>query len=414
MTNYTRLGAQIWNWEPWTELPPVARLLWMSLYTSAEARRVVPGLFVGSITAMSEIARLPVDDTLTALDQLLEHEMAEYDQKLRVLRLTRLPDCGESPPNPNCVRSWWIRFQTVPACPVRDAHVATLRWTMDEWSRENGRPVTAAHEAAWTATFAMVAVPAPRRRGVRRLVDHATGTEFQRGLFDPPPPPPPVPSPIEVPISPVAVRTAHVDPLSSGASEARGTVPGPTYPQGGEGGVDNSDPLRQNMKYQVSGNGIGNGYRNGMDQDQDQDQDLGSSFRSASGGGSGGHDSGKPALTLVPPPGSCSPQEFVSLLGLGRQTVPQDAHAAICATIAAIDARGWGPRETLLAQRSLASRRHEMAWPDTPPDERLAYWCTTTSRVVSLFELALEHERVSKLKLEAHRESMRALGMARE
>jgi hypothetical protein len=156
----------------------------LGLYTSAEAKRIVPGLFVGSITAMAEASKLAVDDTMRALDTLLEREMVEFDRKHRVLRLTVLPDGLESPPNGNVILGWYKRFKSVPQCPVRDAHVTTLRWIMDAWSRESGKPVSDRHQQSWNDTFGLVVVPVPRRRGVRRLLDEDTSTDVQPSLFD--------------------------------------------------------------------------------------------------------------------------------------------------------------------------------------------------------------------------------------
>lgn len=183
MSAFTRLGSSLWDWEPFTSLDPGPQLLWLALYTSAEAKRIVPGLWQGSITAMADASHKPVDETRCYLDKLLEHDMVEFDVKLRVLRLTQLPDAGESPANPNVLRGWWRKFTTVPACAVRDAHVPLIRWLMDTWSRDAGKPVTHGHEEAWRETFGRIPVPAPRRRGVRRLVDSDTSTSQQPSLF---------------------------------------------------------------------------------------------------------------------------------------------------------------------------------------------------------------------------------------
>lgn len=185
MSAHTRLGSALWNWEPFTQLAAGAQILWLALYTTAEAKRVVPGLWHGSITTMAEASHKPVDDTRENLDRLLEADMVEFDVKLRVLRLTALPDAGESPANPNVLRGWFRKFQTVPACPVRDSHVVVIRWLMDQWSRDSGKAVTQGHEQAWTETFGRIAIPAPRRRGVRRLTESDTSTPTQPSLFQP-------------------------------------------------------------------------------------------------------------------------------------------------------------------------------------------------------------------------------------
>jgi len=186
MSVYTKLGVKFWEWSDINALPAGPRLLWIGLYTSGQGRQSVPGLFYGSITAMADAVHLPVDEVLRYLDTLLEHDLVEYDRERRVLRFTKLPDAGEAPTNGNTIRGWWRKFQIVPQCLVRDAHIVTLRWIMDEWSRENGKPLSADHSKAWAETFgnaSLVTIPPPRKRGVRRLLDNDTGTNVQPSLF---------------------------------------------------------------------------------------------------------------------------------------------------------------------------------------------------------------------------------------
>lgn len=186
MSVYTKLGVKFFEWSEINALPVGPRYLWVGLYASGQGRQSVPGLFYGSITSMADAVHLPVDEVLAYLDKLLEHDLVEYDRERRVLRLTKLPDAGEAPTNGNTIRGWWRKFQIVAQCQVRDAHVATLRWIMEEWSRETGKAVSADHEKAWAETFgnpALVTIPPPRKRGVRRLLDSDTGTNVQPSLF---------------------------------------------------------------------------------------------------------------------------------------------------------------------------------------------------------------------------------------
>jgi hypothetical protein len=132
---------------------------------------------------MAEAAQMTSGDTLSALDNLLEHELVEFDAKLRVLRICTLPDAGEWPCNGNIVRGWWNRFSTVPACPVRDAHIKTLRWIVDQGAADARKSLSHDHIAAWSETFASIPMPAPRRRGVRRIADSDTSTPVQPSLF---------------------------------------------------------------------------------------------------------------------------------------------------------------------------------------------------------------------------------------
>lgn len=172
MSLFTSIGTGIWLWEPFRRLERhtedivgrCAKLLWLALYTAPEAKAAVPGMFVGSVTTMAESAGLPVDATRTYLDRLLEDDLVEYDVERRVLRMTVLPDCGESPSNGRAIRGWWRRFQNVPECQVRDNHVTVLRWIIDEWCRRAQKTLSKDHTEAWIATFGRLPIPAPRRR----------------------------------------------------------------------------------------------------------------------------------------------------------------------------------------------------------------------------------------------------------
>jgi len=180
---FTRLGSGLWDWEPWTERSLAGRMLWLGLYTSSEAKRHVPGLWQGGLASMADAARMRPDDVRDSLDELLEHELVEYDPKTRVLRLCVLPDAGEYPSNGRVIRSWWTRFQTVPACQVRDAHVRTLAWILDAGTQASGKRKSDDHTNTWAETFGRIVVPAQRRRGLRRLADSDTGTQVQPSLF---------------------------------------------------------------------------------------------------------------------------------------------------------------------------------------------------------------------------------------
>lgn len=217
MSNYTRLGAGLWDWQPWVSLDTVTRLFWLALYTSPEARRICPGLFHGSPTSMAEAARIPPGQALEALDVLLERDMVEYDAQRRVLRLCELPDAGEYPDNGFVIKGWWNKFRTVPSCHIRDAHVRTIRWIMERGASDKGVSVSAHHERMWAETFGAVTIPAPRRRGVRRVADSDTGTAAQPSLFP----------------------TSH-----SGSGDG-------VYPQVKSQAVDNSASLRQSNEINI-------------------------------------------------------------------------------------------------------------------------------------------------------------------
>lgn len=192
MSGYTRLSCLVWEWHRLNQLAPTARLFWFALYTSPHGKRGVPALWHGSVVTMAEAARLPLDEAARSLDTLIDHDLAEYDPRSLVLRLTELPDAGEWPSNPCILEGWYKRFRMVPECGVRDAHVATIRWMLERGALEaaknaGGRP-SLKHEQVWASTFGTVQIPAARRRGVRRFADNNdTSTDVQPSLFRPSP-----------------------------------------------------------------------------------------------------------------------------------------------------------------------------------------------------------------------------------
>ncbi len=226
---------------------------------------------------MADAARMQPDQVLGALDHLLDRELVEYDPKTRVLRLSMLPDAGEYPSNGRVIRGWWTKFKTVPECGVRDAHVNTLRWIMTHGALVSGKLVTADHQSTWDDTFGRIAIPTPRRRGVRRLADSDTSTHAQASLF--------------------ATSTMALPPGISGEA---------SYPQSPVESVDKSVSVRQMNEIrgpetvcETVSDTVSHTHRI---------PDPGSripesSFLSGSGEGGlgGGHASGKPRFTLVPP-----------------------------------------------------------------------------------------------------------------
>lgn len=189
---FTRFGDGIWSWEPWLSLEARdyddyvgrgARMLWLALYTSPESKRTLPGLWHGSIATMADASGMSPDSVLASLTRLIERRMVENDQRLRVLRLTRLPDAGESPANGNAIRGWWKRFNSVPQCAVRDAHVPLIRWLMDEWCRVSRKVLSQDHAKAWSETFGTMQIPESVIRAGQLLIESDTSTPAQTSLF---------------------------------------------------------------------------------------------------------------------------------------------------------------------------------------------------------------------------------------
>ncbi len=304
MTAFTRLGSALWDWAPWNELPLSPRMLWLALYTSGAAKRLAPGLWQGGIPSMAEAAHMPGDEVVAALDMLLERDLVEYDTKYRVLRLCSLPDAGEYPSNGKVILGWWSRFRSVPECGVRDSHVTTLRWILDTGAKESGRGLSAHHEEAWRETFGRVAIPAPRRRGIRRLAESDTGTSVQPSLFG-------MPSGSGNGIgNRFAGDSGHRDNMARSAS------------------VDNSDSLRQmnkNNPLETISDTVSDTNRI-----PDPRSQIPESY-SSEGGRGGGHETGRPSLALVP-----------------LYTVPE--------VIAAMEPVGWDPQFDKQLQDALELR----------------------------------------------------------
>lgn len=172
MSLFTNISTALWQWEPFRRLERdaddvvgrTAKLLWLALYTAPESKAYVPGIFCGSATTLAESASMPVDVVRSCLDRLIEDDLIEMDIQRRIIRMTVLPDCGESPANGRAIRGWWRRFQNVPECTIRDNHVSVLRWILDEWCRRNGKALSNDHAVAWTETFGRLPAPSPRRR----------------------------------------------------------------------------------------------------------------------------------------------------------------------------------------------------------------------------------------------------------
>lgn len=195
MIPFTKISTALWSWKPWLRLEHdpddlvgrSARLFWLAIYTCPETKRSIPGLLNVSVTGLAEMAGFSQRAAYDCFDRLLDHDLVEYDQAHRVVRMTMFPDGCEAPTNGNTIRAWWRRFLSIPQCEIRDAHVATIRETMEQWSREAGKPVSPDHAKAWADTFASVHVPPARKRGVSRLLgDSDTGTAVQPSLFPKP------------------------------------------------------------------------------------------------------------------------------------------------------------------------------------------------------------------------------------
>jgi hypothetical protein len=160
-TPQTNLGIGIWSWQPLMQLHDARCFkLWMGLFTTPEAKRWPPGLWLGGTAVMAEATGMGHADVVEALRTLLDVRLVEYDERARVARLVELPpDKPEGTRSGSVVWSWWKKFGGVPPSPVRDAHVLTLRWLADQSSEDVAR--------AWAETFGTMPTPLPGPRPVQ-------------------------------------------------------------------------------------------------------------------------------------------------------------------------------------------------------------------------------------------------------
>lgn len=286
---YTAIGSLLHRWKPLRALMHApddllgnaAKHLWLQLYTIPEAKSGLPGLLAVSINGIAEATGNAPELVRSLLDRLIEHELIEYDIAESVLRFTQLPDTLEYPHNANVIKGWWRRYRNIPNCPIKAAHVVTLRWLLDERTRETGKAPPEWLVSSWADTFGTISVPAPRRRGVRRL---------QMNLFP---------------------ESSDSGPEPSGNGSA-------VMDEGRSVTKIASDPKPKEIKVRET---VSEPFPNGPEQDRDQV----SVSSSGSGGGSGeGHDTGnasssRPHLALVPESTPYGPEALL-------RTLERDSH----------------------------------------------------------------------------------------
>jgi hypothetical protein len=149
MEKATGIGPALFSWPLWLAMSDTAKVFWLHLYASGHARGGCPvGLWKGGPAVMAEECRRDVGTVMLLLHELEQLGAIEYDRDHHVLRLVVLPDRSERPHNGDVLRGWWTKFLWLPACPVRDRHVATLRWLVGTFTRD--------HEEAWSETFGRI------------------------------------------------------------------------------------------------------------------------------------------------------------------------------------------------------------------------------------------------------------------
>lgn len=431
MSDWTPIGAEFWDWDPMIQIASEgdayramsARMLWLALYTTGTAKRCVPGLYVGSVQVMAEDARMPADLALLGLDALLEHRLVEFDPKYRLARLCEFPSYREGAVSGKAVKGWWNKFQTIPSCDVRNAHVRTLQAMIEGSATARGVSVNHDAEKVWAETFATVHVPAPRRRGIRRLAESDTSTAVQPSLF-----------PAHAHVVPaVALPTTMLALPSADRSTLCSTVDGShSAPYEASSADSGFIPLSENRSSIKSGspNGYpiptGSGSGTGSDLDLSfPDPDLSSTRRATYETTTSAPSApvvvltptAVPHLMLVPAPEpELTPQ---SLLGLFPCVTKQwrampdlergRVHVALAALIRNLAASGWGHDDLATAGRWVGVRADDVEVVEMP--EVIDKICDA-SWLDRAIRLGHEHERIKNAKLEALRVAQQTLGYA--
>lgn len=369
---FTRIGAGLFAWEPYLAMDDATARFWLTLYAHPHVKQL-PGLCCGSVRSLAEWSAQPADVAIKAFDRLLETELIEYDTKTRVLRMTEFPDAGEWPANGFVIRSWWKEFRKLPECDVRDAHVPSLWWLIERGATESEKckgVISDQHRQIWTETFASVKIPAPRRRGVRRLADADTSTPIQPSLF--------ASSTVITPSPDVRLSTGYGLPVDNS-----------------ESGLPSSNSLKTQIRETVSrpsGEGEGEG------------EGVFFSSSSSEGGSGGGNASGKPTLVLVPPPGPFTVAELAAVFASARwpKKLDEATHAALGRAIGALPPEGGEVTLTLL--RDFVARGGGR-YAGISPDQLAA-----PGVLAAAIQEAIALQRDSEAKSSALREAREQLG----
>lgn len=351
---YTAIGTNFFQWEPLASQPVTARFLWMALYCSNEARRFPPGLWHGGVPVMAEAAHLETDVVWDALDKLMEAEIVEWDRDRRVARLTTLPDAHERASSWTHLKSWWTRFNLIPPCDVRNGHVKTLRWLVDQGKSPDSM------ERVWDETFGTIKVLSKGvRGGKRRLADSDTSTAIQPSLFSR------SQEPLPSSFSSSASRDARKSPgstsiearehqlrsdsVSKNVNEVNHIIeegPSHTLSEGVCEGTGEGDPERVRSLSEAD--------PEQGDPPVDRDQ--------------------RPRLALVPPSGPFSVDDLVAVFGQNHQAMPSELREALYSAIYELRSCGVGHPDLALVGDAIASGGDIPEVPATSGAKRLVGW----------------------------------------
>lgn len=176
---HTKIGPGLFSWAPYLNLRRTsadAAHLWQVLYMSAQAKLGMPGLWLGGHGAMADAAYMTFDETVKALDVIVAHGMAEYDDRAKVCRLTMLPDKCEAASSPNALRALWTKYQTVPECGVKQRYLELLVWLQLPF-QSSKRSEKEGMRLVWDETFgALLASPPLNASAVQAPISRVSST----------------------------------------------------------------------------------------------------------------------------------------------------------------------------------------------------------------------------------------------
>jgi hypothetical protein len=87
---------------------------------------VLPGLQKTSALAIADTLRRDPEGVREGLRKLLREGLLEQDEKRRVIRIPNAPKHNPAE-SPNHIRAWFARWQEIPDCALKFAHIEALR-----------------------------------------------------------------------------------------------------------------------------------------------------------------------------------------------------------------------------------------------------------------------------------------------
>ena len=140
---YCRASPLVWDDEVFVDLSDLGRTIWFALLLGPQVT-VLPGLQRGSVATIADTLRRPTDAVAAELALLDELGRVHLVDSKRVIWLPRGPKHHPAE-SPNHIKAWWRRWNEIPDCGPKWAHVARLK--------EHAGLANEKHANAWACTF---------------------------------------------------------------------------------------------------------------------------------------------------------------------------------------------------------------------------------------------------------------------